>query len=775
MGHKSAQVLFKFILFCCLVGSLSWLISGQKVHANGTTSAIIKLANGSDISSVAADHNAVVAESIPTLDIFLLESDYTNLQSQLVNDSRVVSVSEDSVIVGQPRYAGAVGQELEAQPWNSGDDPSTAYSKQWATSSIRLGKAHSISQGEGITVAVLDTGIDLDHALFQGKLVAGYDFVDDDTVPAEVRDGFDQDGDVDIDEGAGHGTHVAGIIALTAPKAKIMPIRIFDDEGKGLYFDLVAGFIYAVDNGADVINLSGSGSDDANFLADAIAYAETHGVVVVSAGGVNSLGYPAGYSSVISVGASDQLDYPTDFSNFSALANTVYAPGLSIISGYDDGSYAMWTGNSMATPFVAGTAALLMATDVCDADCAKTTILDTAHPVVDDPESTDYYGRLDAFDAVSFASNQYHADMSVMVMDGDLGEKNGDEQIKPHFNIVNKGNSLPLSELTLRYWFARDGESSQLVECDYAAVQCNAITGETITTAETAVTDTYLQLNFAPAAGILLGNHETGNIQLRIHKTDWQPYDELNDYSYNGAASFTESQQVTLYHNGQLIWGEEPVGSGGSSEAATPAPTLAPTNTPLPANTPESTSTPTPTNIPWPTSTPVPTNTPLPTSTNAPSPEPTAVQPPTDELRVQYRAFDSDPYNNNLQPQLQLVNESSNAIPLSELRLRYWFTDEATAVSIAHCDYAVLGNDKITAVSNSTGTQHYIDIAFSEAAGELEAGNNSGAIYLRIHHDNWTPHDESDDYSFSSAQTSFIDWQNVTLYHNNQLIWGIEP
>jgi hypothetical protein len=289
--------------------------------------------------------------------------------------------------------------------------------------------------------------------------------------------------------------------------------------------------------------------------------------------------------------------------------------------------------------------------------------------------------------------------------------------------------------------------------------------GETLATTETAVADTYLELSFAPEAGILLGGHATGNIQLRIHKTNWQAYDELNDYSYSGSASFAESQQVTLYHNGQLIWGEEPTDSGSvSGVTSTPQPT-SPPNSPAPTNTPV------PTTIP-PTAAPSPTQTPPAAGS---SPEPTTLPPTTSGIRAQYRTFDADPFNNNLQPQLQLVNDSSSAIPLSELRLRYWFTDVETAVSIAHCDYAVVGNDKITAVTGNIGTQHYVDVTFSVAAGDLKAGSSSGEIFLRIHHNNWTPHNESDDYSFSSGQTNLIDWQKVTLYHHNQLIWGIEP
>jgi hypothetical protein len=142
---------------------------------------------------------------------------------------------------------------------------------------------------------------------------------------------------------------------------------------------------------------------------------------------------------------------------------------------------------------------------------------------------------------------------------------------------------------------------------------------------------------------------------------------------------------------------------------------------------------------------------------------------------VQYRTYDTDPNDNNIKPHFRLVNDSPNAIPLSELRLRYWFTDAATAVSQIHCDYAGMGCSQVTAVTSHTGTQHYIDITFSPAAGQLEAASISGQIHTRLNHTNWQPHNENDDHSFLVTGTDFIDWQNITLYRNNTLIWGVEP
>ncbi len=81
-------------------------------------------------------------------------------------------------------------------------------------------------------------------------------------------------------------------------------------------------------------------------------------------------------------------------------------------------------------------------------------------------------------------------------------------QLKPYFNIVNKGNSVPLAELTLRYWFTKDSQSEQVVTCDFAAVQCAAISSQLGVVSETAVSDTYLELNFAPDAGTLVGQSQ---------------------------------------------------------------------------------------------------------------------------------------------------------------------------------------------------------------------------------------------------------------------------
>jgi hypothetical protein len=552
--------LFRYhrISFLSLV-VLCLLVVQSMASANAPVTVIVQVAEGVDVATLAADYDTAVTGALPSLDLVHLTGNDPQLANELAADPRVLAAHADSIIVGQPRLIGAVGGYMDAQPRLIGavGDPDTDYAEQWAVNKLRLPQAHAISQGQDVTVAVLDTGVLLNHPLLVSQLVPGYDFVDDDAIPDEVTDGLDQDGDGLVDEDAGHGTHVAGTVLLVAPQAKIMPVRIFNDEGKGTYFDAIAGILFAVDNGADIINLSGSGADDMPFLADAIAYADAQGVVVVAAGGVNNLGYPAGYNSVISVGAADPLDYPTDFSNYPQMANTVYAPGIGIFSSYYDGDYAWWTGNSMATPLVSGTAALMLAAGGCNAACVQTTIIDTAHAVVIDPESQAYYGRIDTFDAVAMAANQFVPDFTVQLRNGHHSQP-GDLEIKPHLRIVNNGNSVPLDELTLRYWYTSEGSVEEQLHCDYAFISCQVIESTFGVITETAVADTYFELSFTAEAGTLLGGHESGEIQLRVHKNNWTVYNELDDYSYNGDDNYGDWQYVTLYHNGQLVWGVEP-------------------------------------------------------------------------------------------------------------------------------------------------------------------------------------------------------------------------
>ena len=225
----------------------------------------------------------------------------------------------------------------------------------WATNNNGPG-----ATGKGVTIAVVDTGIDYNHSEFKGRIGAGYDFVDGDSIAEDAN---------------GHGTHVAGTIAAAkdgrgitgvAHDAKIMPIRVLDENGAGYLSDAIQAVRWATNNGADVINLSLGGTGYSQAMADAIRHASRRGSVVVMAAG-NWAGaspdYPAAHAidHGIAVGAVQRDGRLAWFSNRAGWQplNYVTAPGVGIKSTLPGNRSGYFSGTSMAAPHVAGVAGLL--------------------------------------------------------------------------------------------------------------------------------------------------------------------------------------------------------------------------------------------------------------------------------------------------------------------------------------------------------------------------------------------------------------------------------
>ena len=248
-----------------------------------------------------------------------------------------------------------------------------------ARKAIGLHEVRSKSMGHpDIKVAILDTGIDLKHPELQHCLIGGYDFVD--IISGANQFVGDYLGyDLDPSDEVGHGTHVAGIIGAkgiamppgVVPNCKIMPVRVLGamnrgttKVGAGLVGNINAGIKWAVDNGADVINMSLGIVHEGGGLPheEVVNYAKEKGVTSVAAtgnDGKNSLYFPSALPHVIAVGALDeQNDRVAPFSTFGDQVDFV-APGTDIYSTYLDGNYAFSSGTSHSSPFVTGAVALL--------------------------------------------------------------------------------------------------------------------------------------------------------------------------------------------------------------------------------------------------------------------------------------------------------------------------------------------------------------------------------------------------------------------------------
>ncbi|GAB1779631.1 S8 family peptidase [Priestia megaterium] len=274
------------------------------------------------------------------------------------------------------------------------NDPFFAY--QYGPQKVQAPDAWDVTTSNGnIKIAIIDTGVQLNHPELAIKLWPGYNFVE---------------GNLNPNDGNGHGTHVAGIagaltenslgIAGIAPSASIIPVRALDNSGNGTLSNIANAITYSTNAGAKVINLSLGSSQGSITLENAINHAWNQGVVIVAAAGneaSNTLTYPAAYQNVIAVASTDINDQKSDFSNYGTWVE-VSAPGSTILSTYTGSYYAYLSGTSMACPHVAGLAALLAAQGKNNVQI-KNTILSTCDPV---PGTGLYwtYGRINANRAV---------------------------------------------------------------------------------------------------------------------------------------------------------------------------------------------------------------------------------------------------------------------------------------------------------------------------------------------------------------------------------------
>ncbi len=320
--------------------------------------AIIEVSGGATIGEIEARYGTTTLGAIPGRGEYLVEGPAGLTTDDLTLGLFHSGLCDDS----EPNYTLEPPESEQGSfAFYDGGFGHGDYVDQMALARIRAPEAQQIATGAGILVAVIDTGADLDHPDLVDNLVPGIDFVDEDNDPSDLPNNIDDDQDGVVDEATGHGTHVAGIIAAVAPAASILPVRVLDSDGIGDAFDVARGIYFAIDAGADVINLSLGLDASVRAVRRAIDEAMNRGILVVTSAGNRGtqIGhhFPASLSEVMTIAATDAGDRKAYFSNFGSNVS-VSAPGVGIMSTYWNGGYALWSGTSMAAPFVAGAGAL---------------------------------------------------------------------------------------------------------------------------------------------------------------------------------------------------------------------------------------------------------------------------------------------------------------------------------------------------------------------------------------------------------------------------------
>lgn len=313
---------------------------------------IVRLAPGADIDALTERYGMQLRGAIDSERRYLLgySTDTSALMQRLSADPDVILVEPNSTL------------QFEAlrQPVNFPGDEVTIvgfdkrrFQQQPLADLLELDSVHNYSRGKGVKVAVIDTGIDLQHPALAGRVAPdGYDFLDRDRVPMDEAGGSNY----------GHGTFISALILLIAPEAQILPLRVMTPEGTGSAFHLAQAIRYAADHGAHVINLSLGADETMDVVKEAIAYAMAKDCIITAAAGNSNSDaagvYPASDSKVLAVAATDHNDQKARFSNFGDVVD-LSATGADIVSAFPGRLYARWGGTSFATAVVTAESALL--------------------------------------------------------------------------------------------------------------------------------------------------------------------------------------------------------------------------------------------------------------------------------------------------------------------------------------------------------------------------------------------------------------------------------
>ncbi len=347
-GTYSVILLLAFLLLPSVLLSQQTTIPGRVV---------VMFNDGASPEATAKRVGAKVVQSIQGMNISLLSFSESNSIDDMIADI----ASQPGVKFVQPNYimslpeTGQISQEFpdgNRPVYVRGVSPATYY-KQPGVYNIGVDSANLIATGKDVLVAVIDNGFDFDHPLFKDAFVSsGYDYIDDDK-DASAEPGILQS----------HGTFVAGIIIRVAPDCRLLPLRAFNEEGVGNCFAIAQAISKAIEDDADVINMSFSMYQVNPLIQNALTEAVRAGISLVAAAGNDSCditSYPSAYEYVLAVSAINDADILAGFSNYGEYID-ICAPGVDIYSALTgEYEWGTWSGTSFAAPFVSAACALVI-------------------------------------------------------------------------------------------------------------------------------------------------------------------------------------------------------------------------------------------------------------------------------------------------------------------------------------------------------------------------------------------------------------------------------
>lgn len=339
-------------------------------------------------------------------------TEHSNIPALNVRVIRVPAHVAEKVLLALQRSKDVVYAEPDsiAHAISTANDPYFTQGYQWYLSKIEAPIAWSTSTGSSqVIVAVVDTGVLATHPDISGKVLAGYDFVNNDANATDDN---------------GHGTAVAGFTSASTNNGvgmaavswanPVLPVKVLGTDGSGTYSGIANGILWATDKGARIINLSLGGTSWSQTLQDAVNYAWNRNVIIIAAAGNNGNNtavYPAACNNVIAVSATNSSDGRPSWSNYGSYVD-ISAPGADVLTLSGANGYANWNGTSFSSPVTAGVVALMVA---ANPQLSNAGIVDALLKNSDDIGTYGYdvyfgYGRVNARRAVAAVTTSTPAD-----------------------------------------------------------------------------------------------------------------------------------------------------------------------------------------------------------------------------------------------------------------------------------------------------------------------------------------------------------------------------